>query len=299
MDFLVSVSPRPHFEGGGSQKSGESVAMAQLSQEFGINANTVSRYLAFLGIKPERKGNFRFLTQEQYEEVCRLRAHLKQGYEMKTFDKKKQNDHSDLSPEASPYGLKLKDCEKRWGLTCNAVKNRAKFLRVKIKRPSSVSSYWPWDDLALGDELHSWIKRGNSMRDFNIPAQKLTSLRDWAETTGISLSTAYELLKLLQIEPEKRQVQTSRKPVSHLTVDQIVELNPWAKQLADGATLPQIKESILDLHPYRDDLSAEPVCYVSVWGDPSERLVAHRNDDRIFYLDVGSPSWIELPILPL
>lgn len=299
MDFLVSVSPHPCVETGGSREDDVSIAMAQLSQEFGVNANTVSRYLAFLGITPERKGNFRFLTQEQYEEVSRLREHLKQGYEMKAFDKNKQNDRSDVSPQANQYGLKLKECEKRWGLSRNGVKARAKFLCVKMIRPSSNSSYWPWDDLALGDELHSWLQGGNPIREFRVPEQKLTRLSDWIEATGLSRSTAYELLKLLQIEPEARRVPTSRKPVSHLTADQISELNPWAKQLSGGATLPQIKESILDLHPYGDDLPAEPVCYVNVWGDPSKRLVAHRNDDKIFYLDVGNPSWVELPSLPL
>lgn len=299
MDFLISVSPQPYVQEGGSQKHGASVSMAQLSQEFGVAANTVSRYLAFLDITPERRGNFRFLTEEQYREVSRLKTHLDQGYEMKTFDKNKQNDRLDVSPQVNQYGLQLKECEKRWGLSRNGVKARAKFLCVKITRPCSTSAYWPWDDLALGDDLHSWIQRGNPMKEFSIPTQKLTRLGDWAEATGISRSTAYELLKLLQIEPKARRVPTSRKPVSHLTADQIGELNPWAKQLAGGATLPQIKERILDLHPYGDDLSPEPVCYVNVWGDPSERLVAHRNDDRIFCLDAGSSSWIELPRLPL
>lgn len=299
MDFLVSVSPQPHLEEEGSQKHGASVAMAQLSQEFGVNANTVSRYLAFLDITPERRGNFRFLTEEQHGEVSRLKAHLDQGYEFKDFDKNKQNNCAATFAATNPWGLRLPKCEKRWGLSRNGVKARAKYLGVKLARPSSTSSYWPWDDLTLGDDLHSWVQKGNPMKEFRIPAGKLTRLSDWIETTGISRSSAYELLKLLQIEPEARRVPTSRKPVSHLTADQISELNPWAEQLAGGATLPEIKESFLDLHPCGYDLPTEPVCYVSVWGDPSERLVAHRNDDRIFCLDAGSSSWIELPSLPL
>ena len=232
MDFLVSVSPQPCVEEGGSQKHGASVAMAQLSQEFGVTANTVSRYLAFLDITPERRGNFRFLTEEQYGEVSRLKTHLDQGYEFAAFRRDKLNNCEDALPQTNPWGLKLSKCEKRWELSSNAVKSRAKHLGVKLARPSGNSSFWPWDDLALGDELHSWIRGGNPMKGFRIPAAKLSRIAD-------SICT--------------------------------------------------------DTH----DLPAEPVCYVNVWGDPSERLVAHRNDDRIFCLDAGSSSWIELPRLPL
>lgn len=69
-------------------------------------------------------------------------------------------------------------------------------------------------------------------------------LSDWIEATRLSRSTAYELLKLLQIEPEARRVPTSRKPVSHLSAEQIQKLQPWAAQLASGATLPQIRERL-------------------------------------------------------
>ena len=53
-------------------------------------------------------------------------------------------------------------------------------------------------------------------------------LSDWIEASGLSRSTAYELLKLLQIEPEARRVPSSRKPVSHLSAEQIQQLQPWA-----------------------------------------------------------------------
>lgn len=69
-------------------------------------------------------------------------------------------------------------------------------------------------------------------------------LSDWIDASGLSRSTAYELLKLLQIEPEARRVPTSRKPVSHLSAEQIQQLKPWANELASGATLPQIRERL-------------------------------------------------------
>lgn len=84
-------------------------------------------------------------------------------------------------------------------------------------------------------------------------------LRDWIEATGLSRSTAYELLRLLQIEPEARRVPTSRKPVSHLSADQLQQLQPWAQQIASGATLPQIRDrlgrndTIQDQRPGQND----------------------------------------------
>jgi hypothetical protein len=85
-------------------------------------------------------------------------------------------------------------------------------------------------------------------------------LSDWIEATGLSRSTAYELLKLLGIEPEARRVPTSRKPVSHLSAEQIQQLQPWANELASGATLPQIRErlgrndNVPDTSPKRSEI---------------------------------------------
>lgn len=78
-------------------------------------------------------------------------------------------------------------------------------------------------------------------------------LSDWIDATGLSRSTAYELLKLLQIEPEARRVPTSRKPVSHLSADQLELLQPWAQQLASGTTLPQIRERLGQIDTVQDD----------------------------------------------
>ena len=67
-------------------------------------------------------------------------------------------------------------------------------------------------------------------------------LSDWIEQAGISRSAAYELLKLTGVEPEPRKVPGSRKPVSHLTPEQMEVLEPLARQLSDGATMPQLKK---------------------------------------------------------
>ena len=87
------------------------------------------------------------------------------------------------------------------------------------------------------------------MPDFNVEVLSETvldglRLSDWIEQMGVSRSAAYELLKITGIEPEPRKVPGSRKPVSHLTRDQIDVLEPLARQLADGATMPQLRKQL-------------------------------------------------------
>ena len=97
-------------------------------------------------------------------------------------------------------------------------------------------------------------------------------LSDWIEASGLSRSTAYELLKLLQIEPEARRVPTSRKPVSHLSADQVQLLQPWALEIGQrGATLPQIRERLGQLQTIPDN-NPGPSAIVPV--DPMVALAA-------------------------
>lgn len=96
-------------------------------------------------------------------------------------------------------------------------------------------------------------------------------LSDWIEASNLSRSTAYELLKLLQIEPEPRRVPTSRKPVSHLSSDQLQQLHPWVMELQRGATLPQIRERLGQLQTIQDN-NPGPSAIVPV--DPMAALAA-------------------------
>ena len=59
--------------------------MAELADRWAITANTVSRRLAFLGIKPIRQGNYRFLTPEQLEQAQALHDHILSGKPQDTF----------------------------------------------------------------------------------------------------------------------------------------------------------------------------------------------------------------------
>jgi hypothetical protein len=59
--------------------------MADLAARWGVTANTVSRRLAFLGIKPIRQGNFRFLPADQLEMAEALHQHISAGRPMADF----------------------------------------------------------------------------------------------------------------------------------------------------------------------------------------------------------------------
>lgn len=59
--------------------------MADLAGRWGVTSNTVSRRLSFLGIKPIRQGNFRFITSEQLALAEDLHQHVLAGKPMEWF----------------------------------------------------------------------------------------------------------------------------------------------------------------------------------------------------------------------
>jgi predicted DNA-binding transcriptional regulator AlpA len=69
-------------------------------------------------------------------------------------------------------------------------------------------------------------------------------LSDWISSSGISRSTAYELLKLLQIEPEQRRVPGVRKLVSFINSEQQQQIEALAQALREGSTMPQLRERL-------------------------------------------------------
>ena len=68
--------------------------MADLAPRWGVTPNTVSRRLSFLGIKPIRQGNFRFLTTEQTAQAQALQDHILAGRPMETFPRPNQKEGS-------------------------------------------------------------------------------------------------------------------------------------------------------------------------------------------------------------
>jgi hypothetical protein len=59
--------------------------MADLAVRWAVTANTVSRRLSFLGIKPSRQGNHRFITAEQLALGDELQHHINGGKRMEDF----------------------------------------------------------------------------------------------------------------------------------------------------------------------------------------------------------------------
>ena len=79
------------------------IPMAELSSRWAITPNTVSRRLAFLGIKPIRQGNYRFLTPEQVEQAQKLHDHILSGKPQDTFPRP-DGDSSQVVRHVAPSG---------------------------------------------------------------------------------------------------------------------------------------------------------------------------------------------------
>jgi len=61
------------------------VPMADLAKRWGVTANTVSRRLTYLKIKPIRQGNYRYITVEQLKRADALDQHVCKNKVMYTF----------------------------------------------------------------------------------------------------------------------------------------------------------------------------------------------------------------------
>jgi hypothetical protein len=79
--------------------------MAELASRWGITANTVSRRLAFLGIKPERQGNLRYITAEQLALGDDLQSHIVSGKPMELFPRADQPEGGLVTRRVSGSGL--------------------------------------------------------------------------------------------------------------------------------------------------------------------------------------------------
>ena len=70
----------------------------------------------------------------------------------------------------------------------------------------------------------------------------LKRFSEWHEEVGISRSMAYQLLKLLAIEPEMRRVPGSKKPASFLTAEQQQTLLETVQLVNQGYSIPMLQE---------------------------------------------------------
>lgn len=68
----------------------------------------------------------------------------------------------------------------------------------------------------------------------------------WYENAGISRSMAYDLQKILQISPQMRRVQGSKRPAAFLNQEQQHLMNSCVQLIKNGHSLPEIKERVAD-----------------------------------------------------
>lgn len=79
--------------------------MAELASKWGVTPNTVSRRLAFLGIKPERQGNLRYITADQLALGDELQHHITSGKPMELFPRADQSEGGLVTRRVKEGGL--------------------------------------------------------------------------------------------------------------------------------------------------------------------------------------------------
>jgi hypothetical protein len=62
--------------------------------------------------------------------------------------------------------VSIAELERRWGISRNALKARAKALGVELQRKGPTLTVWPGDRVADGDRLDAHCKAGGSMASF-------------------------------------------------------------------------------------------------------------------------------------
>ena len=68
--------------------------------------------------------------------------------------------------DVCPEDISLSELEKRWGVTRNTLRTRAKALGVETLHPTHNSSLWPGKYLELGDQLHEHLRSGGELALF-------------------------------------------------------------------------------------------------------------------------------------
>jgi hypothetical protein len=66
----------------------------------------------------------------------------------------------------APPDLSSRDLEKRWGISRNGIKARARALGVELIRVSSTLTTWPGAFIELGERLHDHLQSGQPMGTF-------------------------------------------------------------------------------------------------------------------------------------
>ena len=68
--------------------------------------------------------------------------------------------------DVAPADVSIRDLEKRWGISRNGLKARARVLGVELLRVTSTLTTWPGTFVELGERLHEHLQSGRPMGTF-------------------------------------------------------------------------------------------------------------------------------------
>lgn len=103
--------------------------------------------------------------------------------------------------------VSVADLERRWGISRNALKARAKALGIELQRKGPTLTVWPKDRVADGDCLDAHCKSGGALATFKLQKKTSDNLHPMAELAtrwGITANTVSRRIAFLGIKPERR-----------------------------------------------------------------------------------------------
>ena len=93
----------------------------------------------------------------------------------------------EIQPDVS-----IADLERRWGISRNALKARAKALGIELQRKGPTLTTWPGDRVSDGDRLDAHCKEGGSLASFpgavSVTPHASSDSSQLAVTPGLSLT---------------------------------------------------------------------------------------------------------------
>lgn len=99
-------------------------------------------------------------------------------------------DHSHLDAELTTPDESIAELEKRWGISRNALKARARALGVELIRQGPTLTLWPGDWIAEADRLDAHLKAGGTMASFPSIAGTDGSFKLLSEVQGLEFQKA-------------------------------------------------------------------------------------------------------------
>ena len=124
------------------------------------------------------------------------------------------------------------------------------------------------------------------MSDTSLAVPDGMRLSDWWTARAVPRSTAFRLVRIAGIEPEKVRVDGSRSPVSFLAADQVAALNALADKLKNGVTITQLEGALSRLS--RPETAPDPEPAVSD-GQPGPELLLARLEAAQLAMATGLP----------